>query len=113
MIENVLKIWKEPTNSDTPANTSSAIWRNLRLSAMSFDWRCAACSPVSTCTWRGITRAIRSRSSSGLTPSFAATEIWSNWPSRSVIRCASGSSTWAMPAPPKLVSPSLVSPTMS
>ena len=113
MIENVLKIWKEPTNSDTPANTSSAIWRNFRFSAMSSVWRCAASAPVSTCTWRGITRAIRSRSCSGLTPSFAATEIWSNWPSRSVIRCASGSSTWAMPAPPKLVSPSLVSPTMS
>ena len=43
----------------------------------------------------------------------AATEIWSNWPSRSVIRCASGSSSSAMPAPPKLVSPSFVSPTTS
>ncbi len=113
VIENVLKIWKAPTNSDTPANTSSAIRRNFRLSAMSSVWRCAACSPVSTCTWRGITRAIRSRSSSALTPSFAATEIWSNWPSRSVIRWASGSSSSAMPAPPKLVSPSFVSPTTS
>ena len=31
VIENVLKIWKAPTNSDTPANTSSAIRRKLRL----------------------------------------------------------------------------------
>ena len=80
---------------------------------MSSDWRFAASSPVSTCTCGGITRAMRSRSSSGVTPAAAATEIWSNWPSRSVIRCASGRITWAMPAPPKLVSPSSVSPTIS
>ena len=35
VIENVLKIWKAPTNSDTPANTSSAIRRKLRLLSMS------------------------------------------------------------------------------
>ncbi len=39
VIENVLKIWNAPTNSDTPANTSSAIRRNFRLSAMSSVWR--------------------------------------------------------------------------
>ena len=110
VIENVLKIWNAPTNSDTPANTSRAIRKKPRFSAMSSVCRCAASSPVSTWTWRGITRAIRSRSCSGVTPSAAATEIWSNWPTRSVIRCASGSSTCAMPAPPKLVSPSFVKP---
>ena len=48
VIENVLKIWNAPTNSDTPANTSSAIRRKLRFSAMSSVCRCAASSPVST-----------------------------------------------------------------
>ena len=51
VIENVLKIWKAPTNSDTPANTSSAIRRKLRLLSMSLVWRLAASSPVSTSTW--------------------------------------------------------------
>ena len=51
VIENVLKIWNAPTNSDTPAKTSSAILRKLRLSLMSFVWRLAASSPVSTITW--------------------------------------------------------------
>ena len=56
---------------------------------------------------------MRSRSSAAETPSAAATEIWSNLPTRSVTRCASGSVIWAMPAPPKLLSPSCVSPTTS
>ena len=48
VIENVLKIWNAPTNSDTPANTSRAIRKKLRLFSMSVVCRFAACSPVST-----------------------------------------------------------------
>ena len=113
VIEKVLKIWKAPTNSETPANTSRAMRRKPRSEAMSSDWRSAASSPVSTTRPGGVISATRSRSSSALTPSSAAIEIWSNLPTRSVIRCASGRITCAMPAPPKFESPSSVRPTSS
>ena len=41
VIENVLKIVKAPTNSATKANTSSAVLRKLRSSAVSWDWASA------------------------------------------------------------------------
>jgi hypothetical protein len=39
----MLKIRNEPTTRVTPPNTSSTIWKNDRSSAMSCDWRSAAC----------------------------------------------------------------------
>ena len=38
VIENVLKMMNAPTNSEMPANASSAVRRKPRLSRMSLDW---------------------------------------------------------------------------
>ena len=62
-------------------------------------------------------RHLRARSAASArvaeTPSSAATEIWSKRPTLWVSRCATGSVTWAMLAPPKEAPPSRVKPTSS
>ena len=50
VIENVLKMMNAPTNSEMPANASSAVCRKPRLSRMSLDWLAACSEPVRTCT---------------------------------------------------------------
>ena len=111
VIEKVLKIRKAPTKIATKAKTSSIVCRKPRLSRISSEPRSEFSSPVSTRTEGGISRSIRRFSTGGETPSSAATMIWSNSPSLSVIRCASGSVTWAMLVPPIEASPSRVKPT--
>ena len=111
VIEKVLKIRKAPTNSATPAKTSRAICRKLRLSRISLDCLLAFCWPVSTRTLLGAIRSIRWASAAAETPFAAATEIWSKRPTLSVIDCDSGRVSWAMLAPPKEALPSLVRPT--
>ena len=111
VIEKVLKIRKAPTKSATKAKTSRIVVRKPRLSRISSEERSAFSSPVSTRTEAGISAAIRRLRTSGVTPSSAATEIWSNSPSLSVIRCASGRVSWAMLAPPNEALPSWVMPT--
>ena len=107
VIEKMLKIRKLPTSSVIPLNTSRMMRKKLSWSLMSWDWRSAACVPVSTVRRGGRTRSIRSLSSRGETPAAALTEIPSNSPSLSVRRWASGSVSCAVPEPPEAVSPSL------
>jgi hypothetical protein len=110
VIEKMLKIRKLPTSSATPPNTSSTTRKNLRSSLMSCAWRAAAWEPVSTTSRGGRTRSIRWRSRRGDTPGAACTEIPSSSPRLSVIACASGSVSCAVPEPPPDVSPSRWSP---
>ncbi len=112
VIEKMLKIRKLPTSSATPPNTSSTTRKNERSSLMSCAWRAAACVPVSTTSRGGSTWSMRVRSSRGDTPGAALTEIPSSSPRLSVIACASGSVSWAVPDPPPEVSPSRWRPTI-
>ena len=68
VIENVLKMMKLPTNTATPANASSAMFRNLRLSRMSDDCLAACSCPVRTSTERGSAARTRCFSCCALTP---------------------------------------------
>ncbi len=111
VIEKVLKMRKAPTKRATKAKTSSAVRRKPRLSRILSEDRLAFSSAVSTRAEGGIASATRCLSTSGETPGSAATEIWSKRPTLPVRRCATGSVTWAMLAPPKEASPNLVRPT--
>ncbi len=111
VIENVLKIRKEPMNTAMKPKTSRKVCRKPRLSRISSDPRSAFSCAVSTRTPAGISAAIRRLSALGETPGAAATEIWSKRPTLWVSCWATGSVTWAMLAPPKEALPSWVSPT--
>ena len=108
----MLKIRNEPTSSVTPPNTSSTIVKNERSDLMSSDWRAAASWPVSTWTCGGSARSIRALSWRAETPSTADAWMPSSLPRLSVTRCASGSVSAAVLAPPESVSPSRCSPTI-
>jgi hypothetical protein len=111
VIENVLKIRKAPTKTATKPNTSRIVCRKPRLSRISSELRSAFSFAVSTRADAGITRSIHRFSVSGEMPFRAATEIWSKRPTLCVSRCATGSVTWAMLAPPKEALPRRVKPT--
>ena len=111
VIENVLKIRKEPMKTAMKPKTSRKVCRKPRLSRISSEPRSAFSCAVSTRTPAGISAAIRRFSALGETPSAAATEIWSRRPALWVSRWATGSVTWAMLAPPKEAQPSWVNPT--
>ena len=110
VIENVLKIRNAPTNSEIPANASSAIFRKPRLLRMSEDCLAASCSPVRTCTDAGSDARSSSESFCGETPGFAATSIVSK-PFLSSIRWASGRVSSSVDAPPKPTPAISVTPT--
>ncbi len=90
VIESVLKMTNAPTKSAMPANESRKYRMNL---VNSTDSRSSSvCSAAErTVTWSAGSVSLSSATSaSGVVPSAAATEISSNWPSRSSRRCASG-----------------------
>ena len=112
MIENVLKMMNAPTNSEMPANASSAVRRNPSSSRMSLDC-CSACSePVRTLMPRGTTARTSRLSAAGSVPGLPATRISSNSPAFPVTRWASGSVISATAAPPNESTPAIcASPT--
>ncbi len=112
VIEKVLKMMNAPTNSEMPANASSAVVRKLRLSLMSLDCLRASSWPVRTLTVCGSAVRNWSRSCAGETPFLADTWIWSK-PRLPSMRCASGSSMSTTVAPPKESTPAIcVMPTI-
>ena len=114
VIEKVLKIRKEATNSDTPAKMSRAVRRMFMNSSTSAFWDSVFSSPVSASTVFGRLLVSERLRAVGPTPSSAATLIWSNLPSLRVIRWASGSVNTAMLEPPKESTlPSVTMPTSS
>jgi hypothetical protein len=108
----VFQMTKDPTSSETPANTSSTVVKmpiESRTAALpsSATWR-----PVSTSTFSGRTPAMRSRSSGTATPLAAFTSTSSTSPTLSSTRCAVGRSKPASVAPSRLsVSPNPMVPT--
>ena len=75
MIENVLKMMKEPTNRATKANTSNAVRKNPSPSWSAFDCSSATDVEVTASTRSGRTSAIEARSRVADTPSSATTLI--------------------------------------
>ena len=103
MIENVLKIWKDPTNSAMNANTSSAIRKKPSPSFSCSDCSSATEVLVTASTLGGQHLLDRgSRAARGRRPRRPSTEIESNSPSLSSTRCAVGNVNDASVAPPRL-----------
>ena len=102
VIEKVLKMMNAPTNSAMPANTSSSVLRKLRLSLDRVGLSSASCSPVftSTVSRQHAVAASRDQLPPGSRPRRAATWIESSLPRWSRDRCASGSVTTEIVAPP-------------
>ncbi len=114
VIEKVLKIRKEATNSATPAKIRSAVFRKPMNEATSSFCDSAFSSPVCASTVFGSVRERFAASCCGLVSGSAATLIWSSWPSLPVIRWASGSVSSAIVAPPnESTSPRVAIPTRS
>ncbi len=112
VIEKVLKIRNEATKSATPAKIRSAVFRKPMNSPTSSRWESTFSSPVSACTEGGRDSERPAASCSGVTPSSAATLIWSSSPCLPVIRWASGRVITATLAPPnESTSPSVAIPT--
>ena len=78
VIEKVLKIRNEATNSETPAKISSAVLRMSMNSPTSSRCDSTFCAPVSAWTEFGSSAERLAASSSGEVPSAAATWIWSS-----------------------------------
>ena len=105
VIENVLKMMNAPTNSEMPANASSAVCRKPRLSRMSLDRLAASSEPVRTCT-DGPSFAVSSRlTACASLPFRSVASISSSWFTLPVMRCAAGSVSITTGAPPSESTP--------
>ena len=81
-----------PTNSAIPPKTSSAVRKKPNWSSSSAACAFASSAPVRTLTgWPASASRTRPRSSSGVTPGSAATEIPSSLPCLPASACAAGS----------------------
>ena len=108
VIERVLKITNAPTNSAMAPKASRKYWMNFVKSLMSFELACACSAPVLTAAEAGRIGATSRFSCSGETPSFAASEIASYWPTLSRSFWAVGTSKTANVAPPSESTPPML-----
>ena len=113
MIENVLKMMNEPTNSATNAKTSSAVLKKPSPSCNACVASSATVVDVTASAPSGRTASTEARSSEAATPSSPTTLIASNTPCLSSTRWAVSVSKTASVAPARLsASPNPAMPTI-
>ena len=114
VIDSVLKMTNAPTKSAMPPNPRR-MYVMMAMPSFVLSASAAACSePVCTSAVDGTSGVSAVTSSSGVTPSVAATEIESKFPSFWKRACAVGTSNTANVAPPSESSePNLAMPVIS